>query len=126
MPDGSDAVLTLRAAGVSLAIDTTGGVPRVLHWGADLGPLDDASAAALRESSVPAVLNNSPDAPRVFSVWPVEYDGWSGTPAQDGHALGTATTPRPETVRVEHRPDGERGGMISISSPTSSPPRGRS
>ncbi|MFC5502675.1 alpha-galactosidase [Lysinimonas soli] len=114
MLDGTDAVVTLRAAGASLVVDTTGRVPCVLHWGADLGPVDQRTAAALRETSIPAVLNNSPDAPRVFSVWPAEYEGWFGTPAQEGHAGGTATTPRPETVAVVHRVDDHGGGSIAI------------
>ncbi|WP_314148525.1 alpha-galactosidase [uncultured Leifsonia sp.] len=117
MLDGYGAVLALRAAGASLVIDTAGRVPRVLHWGADLGPLDAAAADALRATAGPAVLNNSPDVPRTFSLWPTEFEGWAGTPAQEGHAAGTATTPRPQTTAVRHRPagrDGENGGTIEI------------
>lgn len=117
MLDGYGAVLLLRAAGTSLVIDAAGRVPRVLHWGADLGPLDDAAAQALRATAGPAVLNNSPDVPRALSLWPTEYEGWAGTPAQEGHAAGTATTPRPSAVAVRHRVDGERGdagGLIEI------------
>ncbi|MEV8213926.1 alpha-galactosidase [Leifsonia sp. NPDC077715] len=114
MHDGYGAVLALRAAGTSLVLDTGGRVPRVLHWGADLGPLDDAEAAALRETGGPAVLNNSPDIPRTFSLWPTEFEGWAGTPAQEGHAAGTATTPRPRTEAVRYRDDGDAGGAIEI------------
>src|SRR4051812_5788437 len=114
MLDGYGAVLALRAAGTSLVLDTAGRVPRVLHWGSDIGVLDDASAEALRETAGPAVLNNSPDIPRAFSLWPTEYEGWAGTPAQEGHAAGTATTPRPRTEAVRYRDDGEQGGAIEI------------
>ena len=114
MLDGYGAVLALRAAGTSLVIDTAASVPRVLHWGADLGPLDEASASALRQTGGPAVLNNSPDVPRTFSLWPTEFEGWAGTPAQEGHAAGTATTPRPRTQAVRHRDDGDQGGTIEI------------
>ena len=114
MLDGYGAVLALRAAGTSLVIDTAASVPRVLHWGADLGPLDEASASALRQTGGPAVLNNSPDVPRTFSLWPTEFEGWAGTPAQEGHAAGTATTPRPRTQAVRHRDDGDHGGTIEI------------
>ncbi|MGH1549718.1 alpha-galactosidase [Leifsonia poae] len=114
MLDGYGAVLALRAAGTSLVLDTGGRVPRVLHWGADLGPLDDAEAAALRETGGPAVLNNSPDIPRTFSLWPTEFEGWAGTPAQEGHAAGTATTPRPRTEAVRYRDDGEAGGAVEL------------
>ncbi|WP_431279207.1 alpha-galactosidase [Leifsonia poae] len=110
MPDGYGAVLSLRASGTSLVIDTVGRVPRVLHWGADLGAIDTAEAEALRETGGPAVLNNSPDVPRAFSLWPTEFEGWAGTPAQEGHAAGSATTPRPETIAVRYSPQGDDGG----------------
>ncbi|QIZ97675.1 alpha-galactosidase [Leifsonia sp. PS1209] len=110
MLDGYGAVLALRAAGTSIVIDAAGRVPRVLHWGADLGPLSDAEAAALRETGGPAVLNNAPDIPRAFSLWPTEFEGWAGTPAQEGHAAGTATTPRPRTVAARSEHDGDDGG----------------
>ncbi|WP_341996106.1 alpha-galactosidase [Microbacterium sp. LWH7-1.2] len=114
MSNGEGSVHTLRAAGVSLVVDLGGVVPRVLHWGADLGLVDADLAEALRETSIPAVLCSSPDVPRAFSAWPTEQDGWAGTPAQTGSRAGTASTPRPHVVggEVEESPDG--GGRISI------------
>ncbi|MEV4619439.1 alpha-galactosidase [Asanoa sp. NPDC049573] len=86
-------VLALRAGGTAFVVEVGRPVPQVLHWGADPGPGRDDD---LRLTSAPAVLNNSPDVPRVLSVWPTERDGWSGTPAQSGNAAGFGTTPRPE------------------------------
>jgi alpha-galactosidase len=114
MPNGFDTVLTLRAAGVSVVIDTASRVPRVLHWGADLGLIDATTAMAMRATSEPALLNNSPDRRRSFSLWPTEFEGWAGTPAQEGHASGTATTPRPKTVATRHESLGDRGGIIEF------------
>ena len=68
MSNGEGSVHTLRAAGVSLVVDLGGVVPRVLHWGADLGLVDADLAEALRETSIPAVLCSSPDVPRAFSA----------------------------------------------------------
>ena len=112
MLDGTDAVLTLRAAGVSIVIDATGRVPQVLHWGADLGPVNGAVADALRQTGAPAVLNNSPDSARSLTLWPTEYDSWAGAPAQSGNAAGTATTPRPELVSSRSTIDPAGGGEI--------------
>src|SRR6478736_975222 len=114
MVNGEGAVHTLRATGAALVVDVTGAQPRLLHWGADLGDLDAATAEALRATAVPAVLNNSPDVPRVFSVWPTEQDGWAGTPAQSGHRGGTATTPRPRLVESDVVHGAEGGGRIAL------------
>jgi alpha-galactosidase len=83
----------------------------VLHWGADLGP---AAGEGLLATAVPALLNNAPDVPRRFTVWPTERDGWSGTPAQRGNAAGTATTPRPVLVDAVCEPDPAGGGRIAF------------
>lgn len=114
MRDGSNAVLTLRAAGASLVVDAAGRMPRVLHWGADLGPVDAALADALRASATPAILNNSPDVPRALTLWPTEFESWAGTPAQSGNAAGTATTPRPELVAARWEEEPAGGGVISF------------
>jgi len=114
MEHGEEAVLILRAAGACIAIDARQPVPTVLHWGQDIGEVDRATAAALRLTAVPALLNNAPDTPRTFTVWPTERDGWSGTPAQSGNVGGTATTPRPQLQdsRIDIDPAG--GGSIVL------------
>lgn len=114
MINGEHGVHTLRAAGTSLVVDLEGRVPRVLHWGADLGPVDAFVAEALRETAVPATLNNAPDVPRGFSVWPTEQDAWAGTPAQTGSRGGTAATPRPRAVGSTVQASGDAGGRIVL------------
>ncbi|MFZ4892836.1 alpha-galactosidase [Plantibacter sp. Mn2098] len=115
MQQTRSAVAYLRANGASLAIDVSAPAPHVLHWGADLGPLDAAGAEAIRETSGSAVLNNAPGRPRVFTLWPTEFDAWSGTPAIAGHRNGFDTTPRPTLVdaRVEGA-GSEHGGLITL------------
>ncbi|MEC3976050.1 alpha-galactosidase [Amycolatopsis sp. H20-H5] len=98
-----NAVVVLRAGGTSLVVELAEPVPRVLHWGRDLGELSEEDCAALRLTDEPAGLNNALDTPRRFSVWPTEAEGWSGIPAQEGHRGGTATTPRPRLTRA-HQP----------------------
>ena len=107
-------IVSLRAAGAALVVELAEPVPRVLHWGPDLGELSAADAAALSLTAEGAVLDNALDIPRRFTVWPTEAEGWSGAPAQQGHRAGTATTPRLTTVGVEQRqlPDG--GGELVI------------
>jgi alpha-galactosidase len=78
----SDELVYLDGDGVGILIDArpTGGLPRVLHWGASLGAPD----AAQRRAAADAVSRQSPpgtlDAVWEPSILPVEGDGWSGRP----------------------------------------------
>ncbi|WHT22333.1 alpha-galactosidase [Crossiella sp. CA-258035] len=94
-------IVQLRAAGVGVVVDLTGGLPVLLHWGADLGELTASGLAALAATATAAVLNNAPDLPRTLTVWPTEADGWSGTPAHQGHRAGRRTTPRLRLTEAE-------------------------
>ncbi|MFD8075961.1 alpha-galactosidase [Streptomyces sp. NPDC059718] len=113
MADTTARIVPLRAAGTAFVVELTEPVPRVLHWGADLGPLSADDLAALSLTAEPAVLNNSPDSPRRFTVWPTEADGWAGTPAHHGHLDGGAAAPRLTTTGTAVRQDAE-GGELAV------------
>ncbi|HEU5331555.1 MAG TPA: alpha-galactosidase [Actinocrinis sp.] len=100
-------MVQLRAGGVGLVVELADPVPRILHWGRDLGRLGGAGLAALLRTADPAVLHGSIDEPRRFSVWPTEAEGWLGTPAHRGHAGGSGTTPRPRLTGAEPHSDAE-------------------
>lgn len=71
------AVVTLRSAGVALVLDVSGPLlPRILHWGADLG----ADPVGLAQATDPPVPPSSLDDPVPLTLLPSESDGWSGTP----------------------------------------------
>ncbi|KAF4408326.1 MULTISPECIES: alpha-galactosidase [Streptomyces] len=79
----------LRAAGVSLVLDLTGGtLPRVLHWGSDLGPLGPAATDALRLARRSQPIGFSVDGPVDVAVLPEQSAGWLGTPGLAGHRAG--------------------------------------
>src|SRR5689334_9682089 len=79
----------LRAAGVAVLVDTDGPLlPRVLHWGADPGALDDDAVRRLAADLTPAVGNAGLDEPWPFPLLPGEADGWSGRPGLAGHRDG--------------------------------------
>ncbi|MFJ9562466.1 alpha-galactosidase [Streptomyces fuscichromogenes] len=113
MSDSTARIHLLRAAGTALVVELTEPVPRVLHWGADLGDLSQDALAALALTGEPAVLNNSVDIPRRFTVWPTEADGWSGTPAHEGHLAGAFGAPRLTLADSSYRP-AAAGGELTL------------
>jgi alpha-galactosidase len=114
MPTTPARIVTLRAAGTSFVVELSEPVPRVLHWGADLGELSADAAAALALTAEGAVLNNAIDIPRRLGVWPTEADGWHGTPAHHGHRGGAAGAPRPVLTGTSVREDPAGGGELSL------------
>ncbi|WP_375388196.1 alpha-galactosidase [uncultured Amnibacterium sp.] len=86
----------LEAAGVGLLVDTAGGDPVIVHWGAPLGP--DVPDAALLAASVPPSNFDEPVRP---SLLPQLSRGWRGRPAVRGSRAGAAFSPRLEQTGVE-------------------------
>ncbi|WP_241992995.1 alpha-galactosidase [Cryobacterium frigoriphilum] len=74
-----------RAAGTSFVLDTRGsGVPLLVHWGGDLGPLDQPQLHRLANSAVPAIPPSSIDQPLRLSLLPALGEGWTGRPGITG------------------------------------------
>ncbi len=88
-------LVSLRAADVQVLLDVGGPhLPRVLHWGADLGDLDlDLYAPDLIRALAPASPNGAFDEAPPLTLLPTEADGWSGAPGLAGHRAGTAVHP---------------------------------
>ena len=89
-----DTRVCLRADGVALVlVSEDGGLPRVLHWGADPGPLtvDDVAALALADRW--AVAPNAPDTGLILGVVPEARFGWTGTPGLVGSRDGADWSP---------------------------------
>lgn len=109
-------LLHLRAAGVSLVLDVSGDLlPRVLHWGADLGDVSQAELVELRRASVPQVAGSSFDQPAALTVVPEASAGWLGTPGITGHRAGADFTtalrtagPEGITLGAGERPGSQR------------------
>ncbi|WOF23545.1 alpha-galactosidase [Microbacterium betulae] len=84
----------LRAAGVALVLDVpAAGAPRVIHWGADPGPLSDADVDALRLTGLPGIGSGMPDSGMPLTLLPAHAEGWLWTPGIAGHRDGTAFSP---------------------------------
>ncbi|MFE1250834.1 alpha-galactosidase [Streptomyces sp. NPDC058735] len=114
-------LLHFRAGGTSLVLDCSGPrLPRILHWGADLGELGDpgdtapggpGGLASLALASRAELGTSVPDVPVPVSVLPEQSAGWLGTPGLSGHREGADFTgaftvrevrvPAPRSLAVE-------------------------
>lgn len=91
--------LHLRAAGTSVVLRLTEHeLPQILHWGADLGAVDEHQLQQFAANAQPA-LDNSVDVPVRISVVPEHSAGWMGTPGLRGHRSGKAWTPQFSSLR---------------------------
>ncbi|HKC29158.1 MAG TPA: hypothetical protein VKB75_14190, partial [Jatrophihabitans sp.] len=81
----------LRQAGVMVILDVRGtDLPRLVHWGADLGALDEDELATLPAAGSPDPTHDSP-AP--VTMLPTRAQGWAGWPGLAGHRDGRASQP---------------------------------
>src|SRR5512139_1206529 len=100
-------MIALRAAGVMLVLDTFGPkLPRVVHWGADLGPLDASALDALRDAVAPVrQAAGEPDEPVELTILPVQGDGSQERARVRGHRDERRPHPRFVLSVVEHTDD---------------------
>jgi len=94
-PHPGSTIRHLRAAGVSVVVDCRGPrLPRMAHWGADLGDLDERTLENLVRADVQAVVTNVPDRPVTPGLLTEHSAGWMGLPGLLGHRNGRAWSPR--------------------------------
>ena len=76
----------LRAGDVEVLLEIPSvGLPRVLHWGVDLGEVTDRELEQLALAAVPQVTSYVIDDPVPVAVLPEHALGWSGLPGVCGH-----------------------------------------
>ncbi|MDG4821457.1 alpha-galactosidase [Asanoa sp. WMMD1127] len=80
--------VVLAAAGAAVVLDVAGpGLPRVVHWGADPGPLDDAGLRALviaAGGDVPSTVGGPIQPVGSMPLVPTQWDGYAGRPGVSG------------------------------------------
>lgn len=102
MHTAPDVILHLAHAGVSLVIDARAGrLPSIVHWGAQLGDLDDGALRGLADAAVPVVGSNNVDTPPRVAVLPEHHTGWTGRPGVSGSSSGRGWSPNFATTSVE-------------------------
>jgi alpha-galactosidase len=114
MPESGSETIVLRAAGTAVVLDLPAeGLPEVLHWGHDLGPLTADELSRLRELT-PSVPNNTMDQPFHFTLLPGQPDGWSGRPGLSGHRDGADPFPRFRTTSSAVTPEPDGGTEVVV------------
>ena len=105
VPAVPSGVYHLRAAGVSLLIDATPPhLPRIVHWGQDLGDCTPDELAAVIAASRRPVVANQPDEVLTLTVLPENSLSWVGTPGLDGHRDGQGFSTKFQVVDVHAGP----------------------
>ncbi|SIN91199.1 alpha-galactosidase [Agromyces cerinus] len=94
MTEIPDFGLVMRSGGVALVLDLSeGGLPAVVHWGADCGALDQQGYSALLATGVLPVAPSEVDVPVRISILPEHTRGWMGRPGLSGSRGGAAWSP---------------------------------
>lgn len=89
-----DPIQHLRRGGTSVVISTSDDrLPRILHWGRDLGALGSDDLALLEVCSLPAVGDTVIYAPHPIPVIPQLAEAWLGRPGLIGSRRGGAWAP---------------------------------
>lgn len=74
-------------------------MPRLLHWGADLGAVSDLELAEVAGAS-PAIAPSSPDIPLAPSVLAGPAEGWTGLPALIARRSGMPASRLPVRIHL--------------------------
>jgi len=87
-------VVHLRRAGTSVLVDLRDGrLPRILHWGADLGELDVRQLVSIADAQQPTIGDSAVTYPQPVPVVPQLAEGWLGRPGIAGSREGRAFAP---------------------------------
>lgn len=88
-------VESLRRGGTSVVVSLTEGrLPRLLHWGPDLGDLTEVDLATLATATLPNVGDSAVTYPQPIPVIPQLAEGWLGRPGIVGSRGGRGFAPR--------------------------------
>jgi alpha-galactosidase len=104
--------ITLRRDDVMVVFDVGGPhLPRIVHWGADLGDLSPSDLAQLPAAEYTPPTSETYNADVPVTVSPSRAQGWPGWPGLTGHRDGIASQPLFVQVDVESQ-ESESGHVL--------------
>ena len=105
----------LRAAGVCVVLDLpAGGLPAIVHWGADLGELDVCDVPALVRSGLQPAASQLPDQPMRLTLLPEHWTGWVGRPGLRGSRGGRDWSPKFRTTALRVNGAAETDTFVTL------------
>ena len=117
MTDRGNVCVVLRTEGVGLVLAAKpAGLPAVVHWGADIGSLDESSARDLVRGGVNPVTTNLVDEPVTIALLPEHWTGWVGRPGISGSRAGTDWSPKftVTALRIDDQPVASGAGLVVV------------
>src|SRR4029453_10376829 len=117
MPERANCVSALHSEGVSLLLDISSGqLPAIVHWGADLGTLELADVEALILANIDPGGPNVVAQPIRVAVLPEHWTGWVGRPGLSGSRAGKDWSPRftATEVRGDDQPVTATDGQLTM------------
>lgn len=93
--------IAARAAGVALLLTAhQDGVPQIVHWGGDPGPIDEEQFTTLAGAADWMITGNGLDSALRVGILPEPRFGWTGTPGLIGSRDGVGWSPAWRTQEV--------------------------
>ncbi len=110
--DQPTGVVHLRRGGTSVVVDLHDGrLPRILHWGPDLGDTTAADLASLAQAVQPMVGDSAVTYPQPVPVVPQLAEGWLGRPGIVGSRSGRDFAPLFRGAQSQHVAGPDRSSL---------------
>lgn len=102
----------LRAGGTSVVVSVGDRLPRILHWGEDLGDLGQVELDAIATTAQPAVGDSAVTYPQPVPVLAQVAEGWLGRPGLTGDSDGRRWAARFVTEASDLRETGDGAFLV--------------